>query len=104
MTVFSAAMNVIFTDLNMAADAAYRTGGVDPAVTVRVVRSLSDEVVPFGQSRIATETAVFDVRASEVALPVRGDTLTIGADVFEVIAQPTIDRDRLIWRLECGPV
>lgn len=104
MTVFSAAVNVIFADPNMAADCAYRTGGADPAVTVRVIRNRPDDMVSFGQSRVVTETVIFDVRASDVALPVLGDTLTIGAEVFEVIAAPSIDRERLVWRLECGPV
>lgn len=104
MSVFSAAVDLIFADPNMAADCDYRTGGADPAVPVRVIRNRPDDMVSFGQSRIVTDTVIFDVRAVEVALPGLGDTLTIGADIFEVIAAPTIDRERLVWRLECGPV
>jgi hypothetical protein len=49
-------------------DAAYTPAGGEP-IPVRVIARRPDTIVGFGDTRIHTETAAFEVRASEVASP-----------------------------------
>jgi hypothetical protein len=67
-------INACFERLGV--DAAYTPAGGD-SVTVRVIAKRPDEIVGFGDTRIHTETAVFDMRVSEVETPCPGDRLTV---------------------------
>ena len=103
MTAFSAAIDAIFTDANMAADAVYRVQGLPPDVACRVLRRSPDDLSEFGSARIRSETARVDVRVSEIAAPAKGDRLTIGGEVFAVQGEPLRDRERLVWTLDLRP-
>ncbi|MCC2664968.1 MAG: hypothetical protein K0R41_2879 [Geminicoccaceae bacterium] len=77
-------------------------GGSDAGAGDRQAR---DTIVGFGETRIHTETATFEVRASEVANPRPGDQLTVGGEVFALQGEPERrDPDRLVWTLEVRPV
>jgi hypothetical protein len=68
---------------------------------VRVIARRPDTIVGFGETRIHAETAMFEVRASEVASPRPGDQLTVGSGPFVVQGEP--ERrvpDRLVWTLD----
>jgi hypothetical protein len=56
VTAFATAIDVLFADPNLACDAVYR--GVVPY-----------RVGEFGDTRLFSETMVFDIRASEFAAP-----------------------------------
>ena len=103
MTAFSAAVDAIFGDPNMAADAAWTVQGRGVAVACRVITKRPDDVVEFGAARIATQTTVVDVRVSEVATPTDGDWITIGSETFVVQGKPIRDRERLVWTVELLP-
>src|SRR6266511_6023531 len=103
MTVFAAAMDTLFADPNLACDAVYRPGGADPSIPVRVLVRWPDRVGDFGETRIASETATFDVRTSEIAKPVEGDTLEIDGVTSVIQGEPIRDAERLIWTVEAGP-
>jgi hypothetical protein len=71
---------------------------------VRVIARRPDAIVGFGETRIHTETATFELRASEVANPRPGDQLTVAGDTFAIQGEPERrDPDRLVWSLDVRP-
>ena len=100
MTAFSAAIDAIFNDPNMAADAVWQNAAETEMLFVRVMIRKPDEAVSFGRSRVSVESLLIDVRVSELASPRKDDTIRIGDDLYRVDAAPRRDRDRLIWTLE----
>jgi hypothetical protein len=97
---FSAAIDAIFRDANVAEDALWRSGGTGDGVPVRVVRKSPDEIVGFGASRAVMPTCLVDVRVSEVATPESGDSFEIGEAVFDVTGSPRRDTLGLVWVCE----
>ena len=96
-TLASETLDVTFAEFGV--DALYTPqGGV--AETIRVIATRPDEIVGFGDTRIHAETALFDVRASEVAAPRPGDRLTVDGLDYVVQGEPVRDRERLVWSLE----
>ena len=83
-------------------DAVYTADGGEP-VTVRVIAKRPDEIVGLGETRIHAGTALFDVRASEIAAPRPGDRLSVGDLDYLVQGEPVGDTERLIWTLEAYP-
>jgi hypothetical protein len=98
MTVFQGAVDATFAVFGI--DAVFMPIGGDP-VTVRVIARRPDTIVGFGETRIHAETATFEVRASEVANPRPGDTLTVGGETFVIQGEPERrDPDRLVWQMD----
>lgn len=95
MSAFSAAVDVIFNDPNMAADAV-----LWPDTPVRVIRREPDDVMNFGGGQFIAPGIVFDVRISEAPDLKKDDMLTVGSDVFLLVADPRADADRLVWSVE----
>ena len=100
MSAFSDAIDVIFTDPNVAEDAVWRAGGAEPGFTVRIIRNAPDETVRFGSSRAILPTVIIAVRVRDVARPAPGDTVEIADTRFGIIAEPTKDRAGLVWGCE----
>ena len=85
-------------------DAVYRPAGGEP-VSARVIAGRSDTTVGFGETRIHTETATFELRASEVTNPRPGDQRGLAGETFVVQGEPERrDPDRLVWSLDARPV
>ena len=102
MIPFSAAIDAVFARFGV--DAVYTPDG-GGAVCVRVITRRPDEIVGFGDTRILTETALFEVRASEVATPQSGDRLTVDGTDYVIQGEPERrDPDRLVWTLDVRPV
>lgn len=102
MSAFSAAVDVIFADANMALAAVYTPGGGDP-VAVRVIRQAPVEEFGFDQRRISSEVRVYRLRRSEVASPAPGDRLVCDGETRIVQGQPELDSERLVWTLDTRP-
>jgi len=102
MSAFSAAMDAIFQDQNMAVEATWTPQGGAP-LPVRVIRKAPDELTSFGAARILSDTTFIDVRVSEMPSPKPGDTIIIGVDTFTIQGEPKRDRERLVWTLELVP-
>jgi hypothetical protein len=100
MSVFAAAIDALFADPNLALDAVYRAGGVDPAVPVRAILRRPDRIGEFGETRIVVGSVMIDVRVSEVASPAEGDTIQAENTVYIIQGQPIGDAERLVWTLE----
>lgn len=98
MTVFEGAVHATFAAFGI--DAVYTPAGGEP-VSVRVIATRPDTIVGFGETRIHTGTATFEVRASEVADPRPDDQLTVVGEAFVVQGEPERrDPDRLVWSLD----
>jgi len=88
--------------LHFGIPATFRSGGIGASVPVTVIRSQPDVVFNAGQVGVVQGTNLFDVRVSEVPIMAKGDTLTIGPDVFLIQAPPKKDAEGLIWQqLDC---
>ena len=84
-------------------EATYTPKGGGPVV-VRVIPRQPDEVVEFGATRLVSSTTLFDVRMSEVADPVKGDSLVYAGLTFVVQGEPTARKARrLVWTLDTRP-
>jgi hypothetical protein len=101
--IFTAAIDDLFADPSIAADALWRVGGADPAIPVRVILRLADRVSDFGDARFASSTAVLEVRVSEVPAPASGDTVETRGRLLIVQGEPLADALRLVWTVECRP-
>jgi hypothetical protein len=98
MTVFAGAVDATFAAFGV--DATYTPASGEP-VAVRVIARRPDTIVGFGETRIHTETATFEVRASEVAKPRPDDQLTVDGQTFVIQGEPERrDPDRLVWSLD----
>lgn len=100
MSVFAAALDAIFADPNMAADAVWREQGVGAPVACRVVRSSPDRISDYAGARVVSDTTVIDVRVGEIASPRVNDRVEIGGEMFVVQSTPRRDRERLVWMVE----
>ena len=103
MTVIGDAIDLLFTDPNIARAAVYTPDGGTP-VAIRVIAKRPDEIVGLGETRIHAGTTLLDVRVSEIAEPRPGDRLVIDGEDYLVQGEPVRDAERLIWTLEACPV
>lgn len=103
MSVFSAAIDAIFADPNMAADAVWKESGVGAGLPCRLILKRPDELTDFGGAQLVSSTVLADVRVSEIADPRPGDWIEIGSDRYEIQGKPRRDRERLVWQLELLP-
>ena len=83
-------------------EAIYTAQGGAP-VSIRVILKRLDEIVGLGDTRIHSETALFDIRVSEVPAPRPGDTLIVDGVTYAIQGEPTRDRERLVWTIEAYP-
>jgi len=102
MSALGAAVDALFADTNVAADATYTPDGGSP-VPVRIVFRRPDSVTDFGGAQVWSETTQADLRVAEVASPRPGDTITIGGDAFLIHGEPVRDRERLVWTVDFRP-
>jgi hypothetical protein len=101
MTAFQGAVDATFAAFGT--DALYTPEGGDP-VPVRVIAKRPDAIVGFGETRIHAETAIFELRASEVANPRPDDQLIVDGQTFVIQGEPQRrDPDRLVWNLDVRP-
>lgn len=104
MTAFAAAMDALFADVNMAADAVYVPAATGLPVAIRVVRTAPDRVTDFAGNRLWSDSVQVSVRVSDVAAPMQGDRITLGGETRVVQGTPERDTQRLVWRLDTVPL
>jgi hypothetical protein len=87
----------------LGAGAAYTPNGGAP-VSVTVVPRRPDQIIGFGETRLHSERAMFDVRVAEIPDPRPGDTLELNGASYVVQGAPVrSDPDRLVWTLDTRP-
>jgi hypothetical protein len=102
MSVFAQAIGDLFADPNLAAEAVYLPEGGEP-ISVRVIARRPNRVLEFGDARLHAETAVFELRTSQVSNPRSGDRLDVGGEMFVIQGEPVRDSERLVWTLDTRP-
>ncbi len=73
-------------------------------IATRFIAKTPDVVESFGDTRLVVATHRFDVMARDVASPREGDRFTVAGQTYQVVGEPMVDRDRLIWTLTGAPV
>jgi hypothetical protein len=102
MSAFSAALDALFGDPNLARTATYEPADGDP-VLVRVIARRADAITEFGGGRLWSETTRLDLRVAELSSPRPGDRIVLDGEVFVVQREPVRDRERLVWTIEVRP-
>ena len=103
MDAYSAGVDLYFEDPHLGRSAFYRSAGTGAVIPVVVVETRSDSEASYGQARIVAETGVFDLRASEVATPTEGDTITFRGRTYVVSGDPVMNAARDVWTLTTRP-
>lgn len=99
----AAAIDDLFADPNLARVAIWRAGAAGDSVAVRVIARRPDQVVDFSGTRIATATAMFDIRISEAPTLAEGDMFEVDGEVLVVQGEPLRDAERLVWTVDTRP-
>jgi hypothetical protein len=102
MTVFAAALDLLFADPNLAHEAWHRDGE-GQFRRLRIILRRKDEVTEFGAARLWSETFRFDVRASDLPNPRPQEQILFRDETFLIQGEPLRDRERLIWTIEAAP-
>jgi hypothetical protein len=94
MNAFSAAIDLLFADPNLARDAAYVSAHGN-TLPVRIIARRADSVTDFANARLWSQTASFDVRTSEVAAPAEGDIIEMNGAVYVIQSdlQPLLEAE-----------
>jgi hypothetical protein len=75
------------------------------ALPCLVIKDSEDRTIPFGDGRPFAEGNLIEIRASEVATPLKNGTIALqdGSGLsFTILADPQmLDPDRLIWVCRC---
>lgn len=95
---FAAAIDDLF--FSELADAAIYTPPMGEPRTVRVIRSSPDRSIGIFGGAVATDTAVINLRVSDIAQPCDGDIIDILGERLVVQGVPMRDSLRLIWTLD----
>jgi hypothetical protein len=103
MTAFAAAIDALFADPNLGVNAIYRAGGSGEAITLRAIVRQPDRVGTYGETRIATETTIFDIRTLDINAPAEGDTIEMDGTVYVIQGEPVRDAERLVWTIAARP-
>lgn len=103
MTVFTAAMDRIYSNPSIAVAALWMSASTSEERAIRVIRRAPDRITEFGAGRFVSDTMVVDVRVYDLPDPRPGDLIVIGSDSFTIQGEPVRDRERLIWALDLRP-
>lgn len=100
MDVFAAALGDILADPHVGVDAAWRSGGAGPPVTVRVVRSSPDRVAAAFHTAVIQATDVLTAAVADLPDLGSGDSFVIGPDVL-IVTHTERDAIGMAWRVHC---
>ena len=102
MTVFAAALDLLFADLNLAQEAWHRDCE-GQFTRIRIIMRRNDDVTTFGAARLVSETLRFDVRVSDLPAPQPDEQILLGEETFLIQGEPIRDRERLVWTIALIP-
>ncbi|MGZ8408349.1 MAG: head-tail joining protein, partial [Hyphomicrobium sp.] len=84
-------------------DAVYRAGDANPGTIVKAIVRQPDRVGTYGETRIAMQMTLFDIRTSDINAPAEGDTIEMDGAVYVIQGEPIRDAEWLIWTIEARP-
>lgn len=99
---FSAAMDALFSNADMAADATWVPQGANPAKDVRVIRRKPDQVNDWAGAQVVQDSEVLEIRVSDAPTLAEGDRLLIGDETLVIRGEPVRDSLGLVWTAEAG--
>ncbi len=97
LAAFARSVDSLFGKLGMTVTFQPRIGS---NLTVTVIPKRPDEIIGLGQSDIATEVTLFDVRVLEVVEPKVDDAILYNGTEYRIIGEPRRDIHQLIWTME----
>lgn len=100
---FAAAMDDLFADPNVAADAVYLPSSGGAGSDVRVILKRQDEIASFGEAKIVSGTLTLLVRVSDIQNPEEDDTFLISGKSYVVQGESVADALRLVWTINTRP-
>lgn len=68
---------------------------------IKVLPFRPDVIEGFGVTRVQAESAVFEIRKSEITAPATGERIVLDNITYTIQAVSSPDADRLVWLLEC---
>ncbi|BBK30308.1 hypothetical protein EDC65_2246 [Stella humosa] len=101
---FAAMDRVLFASPVLSLAATYTAPAAAP-VAVRVIRCRGDALARLGEVGINRPADLFDLRAADVPVPIRGAALAVtegGVTAQYQVRAVTPDTSRLVWRLDCA--
>jgi hypothetical protein len=84
-------------------DALWKVGGSGDGIPCKIILARPDVVERFGDERALLPTVMLKVRSNEIATAAQGDSVMVGSDTFTIIAEPLMDKYRLVWACEAAP-
>ncbi|MBF0187081.1 MAG: hypothetical protein HQL50_04060 [Magnetococcales bacterium] len=96
-SLFTLPLDAVFQQFGVPATFIPQAG--DP-VEITVLSKQPDTIVSLGDTRIHSETHMFEIRASEIANPRAGDRLIIDGTNHRIQGEPVRDSARLVWTVE----
>lgn len=93
---FAMAAAALAADANIARDATWQPKDGGSPAAVRVLRAGGDSVRTLGLAQAVNADAILNVPQEDLAKPVEGDTVTIGAEVLTITAV-TQDSAAAFW-------
>jgi hypothetical protein len=103
MNAFATAVDALFADPNLGVNAIYRAAGAAEAIPLKAIVRQPDRVDTYGETRIAKETTIIDIRTSDINAPAEGDTIEMSGAVYVIQGEPIRDAERLVWTIEARP-
>lgn len=101
--MFTFATDALFSDPSLSFPADYRTDATGVTQPVRLVRASEGTAdFRFGDTALRSPAHRYRVRRSEIAEPLDGDRITIGAAVYVVRGAPALSANGLVWTVDCG--
>lgn len=98
---FAAGLRVLFRGPRSVA-AVYQRLGAQP-LPIRVIRHQPTDDMRFGDVVAPVDTTIVEIDRRDVAKPIAGDVVTIGAEILEIEGEPRLDRQGLKWLCEAPP-
>ena len=96
------AIDAAFAEFGEAA--IYTPDGDSPTSVTVIPNRADDDEEAFGETRVHSQSALFDVRVSEIAAPAEDDTLLFDGTTYVVQGEPLRkDSRRLVWTLNTRP-
>ena len=103
MTVFTAAVQALFADPNIAEHALWRPGAAGPGIAVSIIRTQPQPEFDIGRAKLVEDGIAFDVPAGMAPTIDENDTIETGGMLYVVQAPPVRRMDGRIWRLDVRP-